>query len=123
MQHIPQHLIKLNDILLSDEEFNETKNNNIKENETLLKLQKIFKDTVDTLTRKFNDIMAYKFLCLKYKDNEKKGYTNKDISISVDNSGSLNTVVSSYFTRQLPGACLATSPSSTLNFLPLKLSS
>ena len=80
---ISHQMILLENIILTDEEFNETKNNIMKENETLLKIQKIFKDTVDTLTRKFNDIMAYKFLCLKYKDNIVNTYQLKNINYQV----------------------------------------
>ena len=82
-EHTSHQLILLENIILSNEEFNETKNNIMKENETLLKIQSIFKDTVDTLTRKFNDIMAYKFLCLKYKDNIVNTYQVKNINYQV----------------------------------------
>ena len=71
-------IIYFKNINLKNNELSEFKNNLVKENELLFKIKKIFNDTLSTLSNKFNDIISYKFLCLKYKNNIINSYENND---------------------------------------------
>ncbi len=71
-------IIYFKNINLKNNELTEFKNNLEKENELLFKIKKIFNDTLSTLSNKFNDIISYKFLCLKYKNNIINSYENND---------------------------------------------
>ena len=76
-------LILFKNINLKNNELIEIKNNLEKENEILFKIKKIFNDTLVTLSNKFNDIMSYKFLCLKYKNNIINTYETKDTNYQI----------------------------------------
>ena len=79
-----QHqLILFNNINLKNNELNELKNNLEKENQTLFNIKKIFNDTLTQLSNKFNDIISYKFLCLKYKNNIINTYETKDTNYQI----------------------------------------
>ena len=76
-------LIYFQNINLKNHELTEIKNNLEKENQILFKIKKIFNDTLVTLSNKFNDIMSYKFLCLKYKNNIINTYETKDTNYQI----------------------------------------
>jgi len=76
-------LIYFQNINLKSHELTELKNNLEKENQILFKIKKIFNDTLVTLSNKFNDIMSYKFLCLKYKNNILNTYETKDTNYQI----------------------------------------
>jgi len=76
-------LIYFENINLKSHELTEIKNNLEKENQILFKIKKIFNDTLVTLSNKFNDIMSYKFLCLKYKNNIINTYETKDTNYQI----------------------------------------
>ena len=76
-------LISFKNINLKNYELSELKSNLDKENEILIKIKKIFNDTLVTLSNKFNDIISYKFLCLKYKNNILKTYETKDTNYQI----------------------------------------
>ena len=76
-------LIYFQNINLKNHELTELKNNLEKENQILFKIKKIFNDTLVTLSNKFNDIMSYKFLCLKYKNNIINTYETKDTNYQI----------------------------------------
>ena len=76
-------LINFKNINLKNYELSELKSNLDKENEILIKIKKIFNDTLITLSNKFNDIISYKFLCLKYKNNILKTYETKDTNYQI----------------------------------------
>ena len=76
-------IIHFKDINLKNNELVEFKNNLEKENELLFKIKKIFNDTLATLSNKFNDIISYKFLCLKYKNNIINTYEANDINYQI----------------------------------------
>ena len=64
----------------------ELKNNLEKENQTLFNIKTIFNDTLNQLSNNFNDIISYKFLCLKYKTNIINTYETKDINYQIINN-------------------------------------
>ena len=76
-------IILYDNINLTKDELEEIKIQLIKENEILYKIKKIFNDTLTILTNKFNDIISYKFLCLKYKNNIVYNYEIKDTNYQV----------------------------------------
>ena len=76
-------LIQFNNINLKNNELNDLKKNLEKENQTLYNIRKIFNDTLNQLSNKFNDIISYKFLCLKYKNNIINTYEKKDTNYQI----------------------------------------
>ena len=76
-------LIILENVNLKDKELDELKNNLEKENEILFKIKKIFNDTLTILSNKFNDIISYKFLVLKYKNNLINSYQTKKTNYQI----------------------------------------
>ena len=76
-------LIYFQNINLKNHELTELKNNLEKENQILFKIKKIFNDTLVTLSNKFNDIMSYKSLCLKFKTNIINTYETKDTNYQI----------------------------------------
>ena len=77
------HLFLFETISASKEELEEIKYQLLKENDILHKVKKIFNDTLNTLTNKFNDIISYKFLCLKFKNMIVNNYEQKDSNYQV----------------------------------------
>ena len=76
-------MIQFNNINLKNNELNDLKRNLEKENQTLYNIRKIFNDTLNQLSNKFNDIISYKFLCLKYKNNIINTYETKDTNYQI----------------------------------------
>ena len=77
------HLFLFETMNVSKEELEEIKYQLVKENEILHNIKKIFSDTLNTLTSKFNDIISYKFLCLKFKNVIVNNYEQKDTNFQV----------------------------------------
>ena len=82
-KHDKHQVIYFKNINLKNNELVEFKNNLEKENELLFKIKKIFNDTLTTLSNKFNDIISYKFLCLKYKNNIINTYETNDLDYQI----------------------------------------
>ena len=82
-KHNNHQIIIYKNILLKNNELNDIKSNLEKESETLLKIKKIFNDTLTALSNKFNDIISYKFLCLKYKNNIINTYETKETNYQI----------------------------------------
>ena len=82
-KHINHQIIIFKNIILKNNELNDIKYNLEKENEILLKIKKIFNDTLTALSNKFNDIISYKFLCLKYKNNIINTYETKEFNYQI----------------------------------------
>ena len=78
--------IMLDNKSTKENEITELKNNLEKENQILFNIKKIFNDTLAQLSTKFNDIISYKFLCLKYKNNVIKTYESKDTNYQIINN-------------------------------------
>ena len=86
-------LLNYKNIDLKNNELNVLKNNLEKENETLYKIRQIFNDTISTLSNKFNDILSYKFLYLKFKNNIINTYETKDTNYQIiDNINNLKFI-------------------------------
>ena len=62
-------IINYKKLELKNNDLNGLKNNLEKEIITLNTIQQIFNDTIKTLSNKFNDIISYKLLYLKFKNN------------------------------------------------------
>ena len=86
-------LIFFENVNLKDKELEEIKGNLEKEKDTLFKIKTIFNDTLTILSNKFNDIISYKFLCLKYKNNLINSYAAKKTNYQlIDNLNHLKFI-------------------------------
>ena len=70
-------------LLLTNKELNDLKNNLEKENNKLLEIRKIFNDTLTSLSNKFNNIISYKFLYLKFKNYIINTYKTKNTNYQI----------------------------------------